>query len=699
MPGASEGRMTSTNDKKVFPNLRVASMQPESGSISWESALSAKLIITRASDAAPVIQMENQASGNFFVQCILSSRTTWRAGAALFFVSPLPGSADGKLVAVKCPTKALADQLQAALEAALAGPHEAAAAGAPPPAHTDANGDPTRMAAAGVSCYPGRPNGDTATGRSSGPDSGSGWRPPPSPGPHLPPPSPGHGAAGTALGSRVANGSGRTSGAEDGSGAGPRAHDGPAVAAGPGRSLCMPPRSPLHSVGAVTGSPLHSQQQQQQQDHHRPTNGGDPAASGADGAAQAVDGAECGTNGVSAATAALLLNHFDRKICRASSDMYFHYYGMLQHQQNMLQDYTRTGTYYSAILGNPDDFRGRVVMDVGAGSGILSLFAAQAGASKVYAVEASGMARFARLLADANPSVGSRITVVNSKVEEVSLPERVDVLVSEPMGTLLVNERMLESYIFARDHFLKPGGKMFPQLGRIHAACFSDEVLHSEVAAKSAFWLQSSFYGVDVTSLHPAATEGYFGQVVVDAFDPSLLVTSCATRALDFGTLPEAELLDIDMPLELLTGSAAPVMIHGLACWFDVFFAGAQQPVWLTTAPGMPTTHWFQLRCVLQQPLLVTAPHTRITGRLHLVAHARQSYDIYLTLTMQSLQPGQPPQTSSGKFDLKEPYYRQLTSYGAAAAAATLAGTAAQAMGADGGVAAVATENVGWGWM
>lgn len=82
----------------------------------------------------------------------------------------------------------------------------------------------------------------------------------------------------------------------------------------------------------------------------------------------------------------------------------------------------RTGTYYSAILGNPDDFRGRVVMDVGAGSGILSLFAAQAGAARVYAVEASDMARFARLLADSNPGLGERITVINSKVEEVTLP-------------------------------------------------------------------------------------------------------------------------------------------------------------------------------------------------------------------------------------------------------------------------------------
>ena len=48
---------------------------------------------------------------------------------------------------------------------------------------------------------------------------------------------------------------------------------------------------------------------------------------------------------------------------------------------------------------------------------------------------------------------------------------QVDVLVSEPMGTLLVNERMLESYIYARDHFLKPGGKMFPVGASCLLAC------------------------------------------------------------------------------------------------------------------------------------------------------------------------------------------------------------------------------------
>ena len=53
--------------------------------------------------------------------------------------------------------------------------------------------------------------------------------------------------------------------------------------------------------------------------------------------------------------------------------------------------------------------------------------------------------------------------MLHSKIEDLDLKEeQVDVLISEPMGTLLVNERMLETYLYARDHFLKPGGRMFP---------------------------------------------------------------------------------------------------------------------------------------------------------------------------------------------------------------------------------------------
>ncbi|XP_024022623.1 probable histone-arginine methyltransferase 1.4 isoform X2 [Morus notabilis] len=350
---------------------------------------------------------------------------------------------------------------------------------------------------------------------------------------------------------------------------------------------------------------------------------------------------------------------FDDKIEPSSAKMYFHYYGQLLHQQNMLQDYVRTGTYYAAVIENRADFFGRVVVDVGAGSGILSLFAAQAGAKHVYAVEASEMAEYARKLIAGNPALSQRITVVKGKVEEVELPEKADILISEPMGTLLVNERMLESYVIARDRFLVPNGKMFPTVGRIHMAPFSDEYLFVEIANKALFWQQQNYYGVDLTALHGSAFQGYFSQPVVDAFDPRFLVAPSISHVIDFTKVEEEDLYEIDVPLRFI--ASVGTRVHGLACWFDVLFNGSTVQRWLTTAPGAPTTHWYQLRCVLSQPIYVMAGQ-EITGRLRMVAHDAQSYTIYLTLSAKMWGPGAEQggilQTSSCKLDLKEPYYR-----------------------------------------
>ena len=149
----------------------------------------------------------------------------------------------------------------------------------------------------------------------------------------------------------------------------------------------------------------------------------------------------------------------------------------------MLQDSVRTELYRNAIIQNPSNFRGKVIMDVGCGSGILSLFAAQAGAKRVYAVEASSMAINARKLVKAN-GFDDIITVIESKVEDITSAQiplkTVDVIVSEPLGTFLLNERMLETYIIARDMFLKPKGLMFPNRSELFIMPFTDETIYNE---------------------------------------------------------------------------------------------------------------------------------------------------------------------------------------------------------------------------
>lgn len=68
----------------------------------------------------------------------------------------------------------------------------------------------------------------------------------------------------------------------------------------------------------------------------------------------------------------------------------------------MIQDSVRTSTYASFILQNPELFRDAIVLDVGCGTGILSLFAARAGAKRVIAVDASDIAKKAKQIVETN---------------------------------------------------------------------------------------------------------------------------------------------------------------------------------------------------------------------------------------------------------------------------------------------------------
>lgn len=341
-----------------------------------------------------------------------------------------------------------------------------------------------------------------------------------------------------------------------------------------------------------------------------------------------------------------------------SVQSYFQYYAKLGNQQNMLQDAVRTGTYRRSIVENPDDFKGKTVMDIGAGSGILSFFAAQTGASVVYAVEASSMGEVIRELADTNDFPGCEIKVVNKPLETINddeVPERVDVLISEPIGTFLFNERMIETYLVARDRFLKPGGKMFPNVGNLCIAPFTDGMLHAEQKNKNGFWNNTSFYGVNLTAALKRCAKEHFCQPIVDYVNPDCLVAKAHTIRFDFMTISVESLHKIDMPFDFEINQ--PCLIHGVAGWFDAIFEGSQSSVVLSTAPWCPGTHWYQIRFLLETPLAVNAGQ-HVEGYVRMEANNLQSY--YVAVHMKIA--GTNIYSEAPRIDLKDPEYRFYTS-------------------------------------
>ena len=415
---------------------------------------------------------------------------------------------------------------------------------------------------------------------------------------------------------------------------------------------------------------------------------------------------------------------FTRKIDIGSAERYFSYYASLAEQQNMLQDRVRTGTYFTAILEHRAAFEGAIVMDVGAGSGVLSCFAALAGARRVYAVEASDMADHCARIVASDARLRNVVKVIKGRVESdatrreiledlslenLSLEEMTDarvfdVLVSEPMGTMLLNERMIESFLIARDVFLKPrGGAMFPRAARMHCAPYEDAALRDEIENKAAFWTCASskdFYGIDVSVLGDAARKAVFAQPVVDAFDPAILLAPPATFEFDFSRKKKQTLMTSESSaaetseetrpsgafalaaehLESLRLEADFVMhrggaVHGVAWWFDVEFdvrrpGGEPGPHrrFLTTAPGAPTTHWFQIRAPIRDEFGVlerVEKNTRLSVATTMAAGSDQSYAV--TSRLEVLKAGgstpgtrREPNAALGSWNLKDPYYRQL---------------------------------------
>mmetsp|Transcript_11453 Transcript_11453/g.20223 ORF Transcript_11453/g.20223 Transcript_11453/m.20223 type:complete len:379 (-) Transcript_11453:647-1783(-) len=313
---------------------------------------------------------------------------------------------------------------------------------------------------------------------------------------------------------------------------------------------------------------------------------------------------------------------------------YFCTYAYLYHQKEMLEDHKRTGAYYQAVMSNRKQFHNKVVLDVGTGSGILAIFAAKAGAKKVYAVEATEMAKAARQLIAHNKLDGI-IEVIQGTIETVELPEKVDIIISEWMGYMLLRESMLDSVLVARDKFLKPGGALYPS----HANMFMVPMRTStsrnrahDLSGSLEGWtdfLQDmrSYYQVDMECLNgdfEKEQNDYFLHTSqwTDVHPQQMLGSPVCFKRFDLHKLTLEELkgaLQEKFSMEVADGGP----VDAFCGYFDVLFKGSEQnpaenDVKLSTAPD-PTgaTHWGQ-QVFFVNPPIDCAPGDSLETKIHL---------------------------------------------------------------------------------
>lgn len=273
-------------------------------------------------------------------------------------------------------------------------------------------------------------------------------------------------------------------------------------------------------------------------------------------------------------------------------DSYFGSYSHFGIHEDMLKDEVRTKSYMIACKHNRDQFKDKIVLDVGCGTGILSIFAARAGAKHVYGIDNAEIADYAKVIVERN-GFADRITIIKGKVEEITLPvDKVDIIISEWMGYFLLYESMLDTVINARDKYLAADGLMLPDKVRLNLVAIEDSQYKQE---KFGFWMNA--YGINMDCIRTAA----LAEPLVDIVDRELTMSTVG-RILELD-LYKATVKELDFIKKFELKIKNEDYIYAIVGWFDVFFDRLKNPVKFTTSPYSWKTHWRQTVFYLPEPI------------------------------------------------------------------------------------------------
>jgi SAM-dependent methyltransferase len=259
-------------------------------------------------------------------------------------------------------------------------------------------------------------------------------------------------------------------------------------------------------------------------------------------------------------------------------------------------------TFHRFLLGETDSrldlFRraiaervkpGDAVLDLGAGTGILAIFACVAGARRVYAVEINPIIELAKQLVQDN-GFADRIVFMNSLSYDVALAERVDVLVTDMSDTCGVQAGGLQSIIDARSRLVKAEGTMIPDRYELFAAPVDVAQPYEHVIE---FWNQKP-HGLDFAAFRRLATQNHYpARIEQGAF---------LSEPARFARLELSGAIDPAFHGDVLTTVQRRGVLHGICVWFSARLA---ENVVISNRPSASTTNYAQAFFPVERPVVV----------------------------------------------------------------------------------------------
>lgn len=274
---------------------------------------------------------------------------------------------------------------------------------------------------------------------------------------------------------------------------------------------------------------------------------------------------------------------------------YFSSYDHYGIHHEMLSDSVRTESYRDSLLKNPGRLKDAAVLDIGCGTGILSMFAAQAGAKTVVGVDCSQIIYSAMDIIREN-GLEDRVKLCKGKLEEIELPvEKFDIIVSEWMGYFLLYEGMLDTVITARDKYLAPGGTVLPNRCTLDICAVADHERYDSYVGK--FW--SEVYGLKMNCMRKPILEEASIEVI-----PGRVVVSDNITVLDLD-LNTCNIGDTQFSAKFDLRISQDSKLTGLCGYFDIFFDLPESPVRFSTGPQSKPTHWKQTIFYLPEKMAV----------------------------------------------------------------------------------------------